>query len=617
MKSRPLATALAILLTFTLIAPPVFLIAPQKARAYPVEVTSDFSWPSLKRTVESAINVIKNTITSVATVTSAAANVALQIDAYVLQPLAFVLSGNLLKLMTAGVIAFVIGKANSTGIPQFVVDVRKSLQTVSDARSLAYFDQYMRSSRSPYTGSIVDALRKDYLNKTSLAGFWAANMDTLARSSPNVNAYLAGNWSQGGVAAWFALTTQIQNNPYTKYPRAQSQLATLIGPGVGGATGARLAELGFGQGFASWCGASDGFLGSVTTTDTPLAAATAAYEAAKAEGDDARTAAAAAKLAQLQAAKAPAAPSADSTGVNPGDPCTNADGTSGTIKTPGSVIVGTLNKVLGGQQDSVVRMGNVGPQINSILGNIATILKTVDFATKILGGPGSGGLFGVDTPTGANKISPLRQYTSPPGNLGVTNAAVYKTAATLPSSGPDMLNRIAQYEPAWNSIRNAANTASTSVTSLINLCTAAVATASTVEPPDTAFISAATAQASAAQTALAVEIAPVLSRAVVASTIIAAARAMVQKVQTELNSGAEGSGGAYLADIQALQAMPPTAEDVANVQQDVQVFGGATASPSGSLVVSGGSLIDRMSLINTNATALRAVCTPPAPSSAS
>ncbi|MEK6824715.1 MAG: hypothetical protein AABY02_02565, partial [Nanoarchaeota archaeon] len=376
-----------------------------------------------------------------------------------------------------------------------------------------------------------------------------------------------------GVAAWFALTTQIQNNPYTQYPRAQAQLADQIGPGVGGATGARLAELGFGQGFASWCGASDGFLGSVTTTDTPLAAATAAYEAAKAKDDaagarlftvtrfkkseiDEATKAkvataealnsAATKLARLQAAKAPAAPSADSTGINPGDPCTNADGTSGTIKTPGSVIVGTLNKVLGGQQDSVVRMGNVGPQINSILGNIATILKTVDFATKILGGPGSGGLFGVDTPNPTGppgaRISPLQQYTGPPGNLGVTNAAVYKTAATLPSSGPDMLNRIAQYEPAWNSIRNAANTASTSVTSLINLCTAAVATASTVEPPDTAFINAATAQASAAQTALVVGIAPVLSRAVVASTTIAAARAMVQKVQTELNSGAEGSG---------------------------------------------------------------------------
>ncbi|MEK7135646.1 MAG: hypothetical protein AAB831_00610, partial [Patescibacteria group bacterium] len=481
MKSRPLATALAILLTFTLIAPPVFLIAPQKARAYPVEVTSDFSWPSLKRTVESAINVIKNTITSVATVTSAAANVALQIDAYVLQPLAFVLSGNLLKLMTAGVIAFVIGKANATGIPQFVVDVRKSLQTVSDVRSLAYFDQYMRSSRSPYTGSIVDALRKDYLNKTSLAGFWAANMDTLARSSPNVNAYLNGNWSQGGVAAWFALTTQIQNNPYTKYPRAQSQLATIVGSGVGGATGARLAELGFGQGFASWCGASDGTLGALTTNSSQLSKALAAYEAANTANNTARAAAdanpndAAAKAAAEKAAAdvnaagtrvaaEKAASNASPLGVNPGDPCTNKDGTSGTIKTPGSVIVASLNKVLGGQQDQVVRMGNVGGEINKILGNIATVIKTVDFATKLLGGPGSGGLFGVDTPTGANQVSPLRQYTNQPGNLGVTNSGVYKTAATLPSSGPDMLNRIAQYEPAWNSIRNAANTASTSVT---------------------------------------------------------------------------------------------------------------------------------------------------------
>ena len=81
-------------------------------------------------------------------------------------------------------------------------------------------------------------------------------------------------------------------------------------------------------------------------------------------------------------------------------------------------------------------MGNVGPQINSILGNIATILKTVDFATKILGGPSSGGLFGDDTPTGRAKNSPLRQYTSPPGNLGVTNAAVYKTAATLRRLAP-------------------------------------------------------------------------------------------------------------------------------------------------------------------------------------
>lgn len=629
MKSRSLTTALAILLTVSLVAPPAFFVAPQKVHAqYAVTVVGDIvGW------VQQTITAIKSTITSVATVTSAAANVAMQIDAYVLQPLAFVLSGNLLKLITAGVIAFVIGKANGTGIPQFVVDVRKSFQTVSDARSLAYFDQYMRSSRSPYSGSIVDALRKEYLNRTSLAGFWAANMDTLARSSPNVNAYLAGNWSQGGVAAWFALTTQIQNNPYTAYPAAKDQLGNLIGPGAGGATGARAAELAWGQGFASWCGSSDGFLGSITTSSSQLSNALAAYEAANIANNNARAAydanpndatkaavdkaAAAVNAAGTRVAAAKAASNASPLGVNPGDPCTNADGTAGTIKTPGSVITAGLNKVLGGQQDQVVRMGNVGPQINQILGNIATVLKTVDFAAKILGGPGSGGLFGVDQTSGSNSTSRLMQYQAAPGNLGVTNSGVYKTAATLPSSGPDMLNRVAQYESAWNTITAATNTASTSVTSLINLCTAAATTASTAVPPDTAFISAATAQASAARTALVVEIAPVLARAATASTTIAAARAMVQKVQTELNSGAEGSGGAYLADVQTLQAMPPSPSDVANVQQDVQVFNTAAASPSGSLAVSGGSLVDQMALINTNATALRTVCTPPAPSPSS
>ena len=269
-------------------------------------------------------------------------------------------------------------------------------------------------------------------------------------------------------------------------------------------------------------------------------------------------------------------------------------------------------------------MGNVGGEINKILGNIATVIKTVDFATKILGGPGSGGLFGVDTPTGVNQTSPLRQYTNQPGNLGVTNQDVYRTAATLPSSGSDMLNRIAQYEPAWNTIRNAANTASTSVTSLINFCTVqqqvALSTLSTGNPIDLTnlknFMSTSTAQISAAQTALIVEIAPILARAATASSIVVAARAMLAKVQAGLNSNVDGAGGAYLANTQALGAMPPSLADVANAQQtalktNVQT---ATANPPGSLTVSGSILIDRMTLISTNATALKgSVCTAPAP----
>lgn len=626
----------------------------------------------------STIQLIQQTISAVSQVSTQAAMAALVFDKYVLQPLAFVLSGRLLKLISAGVIAFVIGKANGTGIPQFVADLQVSLQTVSDARSLAFLNAYMRSSRSPYAGSIVSALRKEYFNKTSLAGFWAQNMDTLRRTSPNPLGFLAGNWQLGGVGAWFALTTQIQNNPYTLYLGAQRQLANLIGPGVGGATGARLNELAYGQGFASWCGASDEFLGTLTTNTAAASNAAAvdqsandAYDAAyneaiarggnpadiayddafaaeKALGKSDSEAYAAAKAARTAAgnispeAYAKAAGTAAKTaafaraaslnranatpeGINPGDPCTNADGTTGTIKTPGSVIVASLNKVLGGEQDNVVRMGNVGPEINNILANIATVIKTVDFAAKILGGPGSGGLFGVNTPSGANSSSLFRQqFGSPGNNLGVTNSNVLAGAAELPTSGADMLKRIAQYEPAVNIIRDAANTASTSVASLADFCTAQQTIASstlssTGNPLDLTnlkkFISASTAQVDAARIALATSVAPVLAQTAAASTTIARARAMVQKVQTELKSDAAGAGGAYTADIQALGTMSPTLADVANAQQNTIQAGGqtATANPPGSLAISGGTLIDRMKLIGTNAAALRPACTAPAP----
>ena len=147
-----------------------------------------------------------------------------------------------MKALTSSVLSFVIGKANGTGVPQFVVDVKRSLQTVGDSQALAYLRQ-VGMTNSPFAGSISSALRNDYMTKTSLAGFWAANMNTLERSSPDVPAYLAGNWSQGGVKAWFALTTETQNDPFSLYQHTQAQLAAVVGSGAGGATDVRLADI--------------------------------------------------------------------------------------------------------------------------------------------------------------------------------------------------------------------------------------------------------------------------------------------------------------------------------------------------------------------------------------
>lgn len=585
-------TALAVLLTIALVAPAAFLVAPEKVYAINAEITADFSWPSIKRTVESTLQTIKQELISVNSFTTALATEAQWLNASVLQPLAFALSGDLMKMLTSGVIQFVIGKANGTGVPQFVTDVQKSLQTVGDAKALAFFDQFGRNSNSPFASSITSSLRKDYLSKTSLAGFWAANMNTLAQSTPSyAPGYLAGNWQQGGLRAWFALTTQTQNNPYTFYPTAQEQLGSLIGPGAGGATGARIAELNWGQGFASWCGAREG-----TTEDND---GTAMEESTTEDNDG----------TGMEVAG----------GINPGDPCIK-DGVSGTIKTPGSVIVATLNKVLGGQQDQIVRMGNVGPEINSILKNISTVMQTANFAMDILGnaslGTATGGLLGADEPSGTNSTSRLQQFQTSPGNLGVTQTQVYQGAATLPASGSDMTNRIAEYQAAWGTIGAAANAASTTVASLADFCIAQQKTAPLILSDESTqdlanFMRDSTAQAAAARSAIANVIAPVLARVAAAASTTAAAQAMVAKIQSELTSDSETVKNAYLTDIQLLQTMSPTALDIANVRQDAQAFNMAAASPAGSLNVAGGSLLDQISLISTNAAALKkTVCTP-------
>lgn len=646
MRSSFSSKIVALLLIGVLTVPSTLLITPAPARAQilgtgvlPVNEIGASLYADIKTSVQTSINVIQTTITKVAAISADLKLAALVFDTYVLQPLAFVLSGNLLKAITAGTIAFVIGKANGTGIPQFVADVETSLQTVSDSRTLMYFNEFIRSSQSPWNTSIVSQLKKEYLNKTSLGGFWAQNMDTLRRTSPNIYGYLGGNWALGGVGSWFALTTTIQNNPYLMYPTARDQLAMLIGAGVGGATGARALDISNGQGFVSWCGDQEGLLGDVLQAN-PTAVANAAavdaagqaayqkaYDKAIAGGDTAEEAETLGNIARANAktdafnkAKAANAPNAF-LGVAPGDPCTKADGTTGTIKTPGSVIIAGLNKVLGGQQDNVVRMGNVGPQINAILENIAYVLKTVNFASQILGGPGSGGLFGVNAPSGSGGVSPLRAYANSAGNLGVTNTNVLATAATLPSSGSDMLERATQYETAINTIRSAATTASTNLTSLIGYCVTQQLTASSTlangDPTDMAalanFMAVSNAQISAAQTTLTTQVAPVLTRIDTASTTIAAARALVQKIQSELNSTSDSATATYTNDLQTLQSTPPSLNDLAVAQQDATPTDAATANSPGSLSVSGGALVDRLAIISANAATLQSSCTAPAP----
>lgn len=604
MSTNPFTAVISSLLILLFLTPASLFVAPKTVHAQGVP-TGDFTTE-----FQSTISAIQNTLDTVYDFTSSVANYANWVNTYVLQPIAFVMSGELMKALTASVMKFVIGKANGTGIPQFVVDVRQSLRSISDFQNEAYLRQ-VSLTNSPFATSIAQALNIDYNQKTSLAGYWAANMNTLGQNIPTYQpGFLTGNWSQGGVAAWFQLTTQSQNNPYMLYQNAQAKRDSLIGPGVGGGTGARLAELQWGKGFMSWCATEQ----TGVTGNNP-----SAYTANT-----------------VTTGNNPSAFTANAQGVNPGDPCTNKDGTPGKTQTPGSVISGVFDKVLGGQQDKLVQMGNISSQVNSILGNIGTVLNTINLAANILGGS-SGGLLnagsssGALTKFGAPPLATTGNFTSENG-YGISESQITSTAASsevtaakavntddavskassdalvvtqnmvatvgyggsnLTAGGSDMPSRVQQYQTAWNAIASVASTTSSSLKTMMSVCHAYWNGNSKYEND--------------AQNALSFEVVPVLTQAAGIQAIVDAALAQDALVKSEATTKST-----YSANLQKLNTMTPTASDVATAQYNATAYGAAKANPIGSLTVTGGSIVDQMNLIRNNASYMQsAFCTAP------
>ncbi|MBI3572197.1 hypothetical protein HY091_01520 [Candidatus Kaiserbacteria bacterium] len=525
------------------------VLVPRPAYAVDAEIISDTSFTGVT-------SMLKNTITAAQSIISASGVNSLYVKEYVLDPIAWALSQKSLQSITGSVVNFVNGKGNGTGQPQFVQNLLVTLQKTGDTTALSFLAQFGKNSNSPFASAITSSLHTNYLQQTSLAGFFAENQCTLSQSSPNIQSFLAGNWSQGGVAAWFSLTTQNQNNPFTLYQRANGQLGSL----VAAAQGAQVADYNAGHGFVSWCGPSPGGGG-----------ATCADGSAMVDG---------VCVASSGAADTTSCPagSALSSGVcvpasGPGGSCTNADGTPGTINTPGSVIHDNLATALGSNVAKLVS----ADEIDEVLGSLAQSI----FAS-VLGGS-SGGLIGVSQ-LGAGGRSFIDQYTNENPAGGAGGPAATSSASSYAQSA---INRADQYEAAWQTVATAASTASSGVTALMSSCSSL---------------------ASAGQTALDAEIAPVISVAAQAKTDAENLRTMALKVQADATSTDPGAGGALTADLQALEAMPPTAGDLAQAQVNAQQTGGAVASPKGSLTVSGGSTLDQMNLIAANAQSLRPTC---------
>ncbi|MHB8660459.1 MAG: hypothetical protein ACYC75_00750 [Minisyncoccota bacterium] len=556
MNTKSFTGVFAILLIFSFVAPVAFLAAPQRASAAGASCVGGLLG-GVGGAVYSYLNPAvpnNSAIENITTAQTAGATLGTCINDLVLMPLARNLIKQAIQNMTASVITFINGgSTNGTGQPSYVPNLATHMQLVGDSTALPFIAQTATGFNSPFGSAIALSLQTNYNQQTSVGGFFGANQCTLndPSVSPNINSFVAGNWSQGGTGAWFALTGPTPNNPYVLQQAAQSQQWSLVNQAQ---TNQRQDLLQSG-GFLSWCGGANS---SITTLNGA---------------------------------------------INLKEPCVNFDGSQANAQTPGSIIAGYAQKaVVGSGFDQEYAQLISANDIDSALSAIANAL-----IGQVLG---STGLFGSSQPSiasGSSLTTQLRTY-SPSG----TSAAAPQTAAA--SMAQATLNNVTNYTNAWQTVISAAKTASTNATSLATFCTTAANTANTAtssSPQLKTFVTTATAEAAAAQTSISTEISPVITQAQTAISSVANTQAFALKVQAEATSPTAGSGGALAADTQALATMPPSATDLATAQQNAQTFGGATANPGGSLTVSGGSLIDQMNLINTNATALRSVCIPP------
>ncbi|HFC10876.1 MAG TPA: hypothetical protein ENJ75_01635 [Candidatus Kaiserbacteria bacterium] len=571
----------ALVLIFTFMVPASFFIVPQKAHAIigigdTVTVTSDFSWTSIKRTIESTLNFAKNKLTALNSITTSASSYALMLNKYVLEPALFIETGNLLKSLTAGVIKFITG-GNKKGLVMFVTNIHNFKRGTADTQRVRFLDSFASRSNSPFAYSIASSLYKNQMQNSTLDGFFAANTCTLDKAT--TNAFVGGNFGKGGWNAWFSLTTTCQNDPYCLAYRAQSQMAGMVSD----ATENALNKLAWGNGFLSWCGASTNSVkGALTqTTQTSIGGS---YKYSGKIGNSA------------------------------GDPCTKADGTTGTIQTPGSVIKDQLQKITGVNIDKWALAG----EFNGVLSNVSTILKTVQLSKMVLDGAnGSGGLLSLGQSSAGAGASWADQYKNEPGFLGATTNSVLK--ASKPYTGSTLStfkSNISDYSSYWNIIFGATNAASSTLNKLVSTNYAVSTSTQSTSSLYGLYVNRVqlakecNAYKASAQNVLATVIAPILAKKATVATTVKDAQALVKKVTAESNSKSRQGASDFATDSLALQTTPPTSSETIQVQEEAMVINSATASPSGSLNVSAQTTLDKLNLITQNANAIMNKCAP-------
>lgn len=513
---------------------------------------------------QSIISAIQTTLRVIGGIADYALQTLFYIKEWVLQPLAYITSGDALKALTAGMLEFVVdGDVNGTGRPIFITNLPKHLQGVGDVSAAAFTNQFRARIDSPYAGVIVSSLDARYASRTTLDGFFSTRRNTLPGTQADQAAYLAGDWSKGGIVAWLSLTTQPENNPYALYQDSQRQLGLM----VANAQETHEQIVSWGEGFMSWC-AEDPDYDPNTPTD------------------------------------------GDADGVSANSPCTREDGTPGIIQTPGTTITKYLDKALTIEAEKTAQLGDASAQISDLIGSITEVVSK----TQTVIGVG-GGLAGVFNDEGGGSRSDGYKPDSDYGGLSQCsiNASL---AERSPTNGQDLLDRLPDYLAAWEAIGEAAAGAETEVTRLVTWCSANA----TKYAGRATFVNYANALVAEANKALnkgpSDGILYLVDRAEEAPDVADNAVETVTSTIARLRAPGEGDPP-VCEDLsnEALQLnqMAPTARDMANAQQGAMITNNAVIAEGTylTLVPLQGSLVDKMALLESTAKQLYASCNGP------
>lgn len=307
---------------------------------------------------------------------------------WVLDDLAYQVANLAIESMTKSTVNWI--NSGFQGSPAFVTDLNTNLRGVGDAVADRFFDELSNQSitTTPFQDKVLDTVRLGYYLRTSPESFYERNPYTLNQVSADDRAFLQGDFSQGGFNAWFSAVMNPQNNPYGAQMLADEALTNV----VANATNNRLQELSWNRGFLSWRG------DCVATDDIDAISLTGA------------------------------------------DPCVEYE-----IKTPGSVIMESLNKVQGVPFDRLVS----ADEFNEIIGALLNQL-----ALQVIGGGDGGGVRGLSQPSSGGGPS----YTSQLGT-GVGTRSSTSLGQGFMESVRRKSTELATYRTNWERIRSAAQAA--------------------------------------------------------------------------------------------------------------------------------------------------------------